>query len=153
MLLNDYDYMLKSLVNVYSRFHETLTTNFPNFVAKFTRLLRSSKVHNESHKPVRKLRIWLASFTSRTNQGLCLQIDLWIQIFQNICCQSFVKSTVKSSPGWGIFHSQLAQGQCISLQVVSRHPGIYTIITNQIKCPGVFRGGGGGWLPLELTHA
>ena len=32
------------------------------------------------------------------------------------------------------------------------HPGIYTIITNQIKCPGVFPGGG-GWLLLELTHA
>ena len=55
-----------------------------------------------------------------------------------------MKSTVKSSPGWGIFHSQLAQGPCISLQVVSRHPGIYTIISNQIKCPGVFPGGGGG---------
>ena len=60
---------------------------------------------------------------------------------RNICGQSFVKSTVKSSPGWGISHSQLAQGLCISLQVVSRHPGIYTIITGQIKCPGVFPGG------------
>jgi hypothetical protein len=29
-----------------------------------------SKVHNEIHKPVCKLRIWLASFTSVTNQGL-----------------------------------------------------------------------------------
>jgi hypothetical protein len=113
--------------------------------------LRSSKVHNEIHKPLRKLRIWLASFTSRTNQWLCLQIGLWIPIWasklrnevRNICGQNFVKSTVKSSPGWGIFHSQLAQGPCISLQVVSRHPGIYTIITNQIKCSGVFPGGGG----------
>ena len=26
-----------------------------------------------------------------------------------------------SSPGWGIFYSQLAQGLCISLLVVSRH--------------------------------
>ena len=25
---------------------------------------------------------------------------------------------------------------------MSRHPGIYTIISNQIKCPGVFPGGG-----------
>ena len=138
-------YAIKSLINVYSRFHETFTINFPNFVANFTRLLRSSKVHNDIHKPVRKLRISLASFTSRTNRGLCLQIGLWIPIraselrneVRNICGQSFVKSTVKSSPGWGIFHSQL-----ISLQVVSRHPGIYTIITNQIKCPGVFPGGG-----------
>ena len=56
----------------------------------------------------------------------------------------------KIVPGVGIFHSQLAQGPCISLQVVSRHPGIYTIIRNQIKCPGVFPGG--GWLLLELTH-
>ena len=39
----------------YSRFHETLTTNVPNFVAKFASSLRSSKVsHNEIHKPVRK---------------------------------------------------------------------------------------------------
>jgi hypothetical protein len=44
-------------------------------------LLRSSKVHNEIHKPGRKLRIWLASFTSRTNQGLCLQIGLRIPIW------------------------------------------------------------------------
>jgi hypothetical protein len=132
-------YAIKSLINVYSRFHETLTTNFPNFVkawfhgrffsakcelfrlfllncelssrnnlfewsqfkrnrrnishfaekkrwwnqafTKFTSLLRSSKVH-EIHKPVCKLRIWLASFTSRTNQGLCLQIPgLWIPIW------------------------------------------------------------------------
>jgi hypothetical protein len=33
------------LIFYYSRFHETLTTNFPNFVVKFTRLLRSSKVY------------------------------------------------------------------------------------------------------------
>ena len=146
MLLNDYDYM--PLINVYSRFHETLTTNFPNFVAKFTRLLRSSKVHNEIHKPVRKLRQsgtlftnWLvnSNISFRTSQRTC---ELRNEV-RNICGQSFVKSTVKSSPGWGIFHSQLAQGPCISLQVVSRHPGIYTIITNQIKCPGVFPGGDG----------
>jgi hypothetical protein len=44
LLINDYDYMIiKSLINVYSRFHETLTTNFPNFVVKFTRLLWSSQ--------------------------------------------------------------------------------------------------------------
>ena len=74
----------------------------------------------------------------RTSQRTC---ELRNEV-RNICGQSFVKSTVKSSPGWGIFHSQLTQGPCISLQVVSRHPGIYTIITNQIKCPGVFPGGG-----------
>jgi hypothetical protein len=75
----------------------------------------------------------------RTSQRTC---ELRNEV-RNICGQSFVKSTVKSSPGWGIFHSQLAQGSCISLQVVSRHPGIYTIITDQIKCPGVFPGGVG----------
>ena len=93
---------------------------------------------------------WLvnSNMSFRTSQRTC---ELRNEV-RNICGQSFVKSTVKSSPGWGIFHSQLAQGPCISLQVVSRHPGIYTIITNQIKCPGVFPGGG-GWLLLELTHA
>ena len=83
---------------------------------------------------------WLvnSNMSFRTSQRTC---ELRNEV-RNICGQSFVKSTVKSSPGWGIFHSQLAQGPCISLQVVSRHPGIYTIITNQIKCPGVFPGGG-----------
>ena len=83
---------------------------------------------------------WLvnSNMSFRTSQRTC---ELRNEV-RNICGQSFVKSTVKSSPGWGIFHSQLAQGPCISLQVVSPHPGIYTIITNQIKCPGVFLGGG-----------
>ena len=31
----------------YSRFHETLTTNVPNFVAKFASSLRSSEAHME----------------------------------------------------------------------------------------------------------
>jgi hypothetical protein len=79
-----------------------------------------------------------SNMSLRTSQRTC---ELRNEV-RNICGQSFVKSTVKLSPGWGIFHSQLAQGPCISLQVVSRHPGIYTIITNQIKCPGVFPGGG-----------
>jgi hypothetical protein len=48
--------LVKSLRN-YSRFHETLTTNVPNFVVKFASSLRSCKVHNEIHKPVCKLRI------------------------------------------------------------------------------------------------
>ena len=93
---------------------------------------------------------WLvnSNMSFRTSQRTC---ELRNEV-RNICGQSLVKSTVKSSPGWGIFHSQLAQGPCISLQIVSRHPGIYTVITNQIKCPGVFPGGG-GWLLLELTHA
>jgi hypothetical protein len=83
---------------------------------------------------------WLvnSNMSLRTSQRTC---ELRNEV-RNICGQSFVKSTVKSSPGWGIVHSQLAQGLCISLQVVSRHPGIYTIISNQIKCPGVFPGGG-----------
>jgi hypothetical protein len=150
-------------LKVYLTFTVDFTKLWPQIFRtslKFTRLLRSSKVHNEIHKPVRKLRIWLASFTSRIDQGLCLQIGLSIPIWaselrnevRNICGQSFVKSTVKSSPEWGIFHSQLAEWSYISLQVVSRHPGIYNIISNQIKCPGVFPGGG-GWLLLELTHA
>ena len=82
---------------------------------------------------------WLvnSNMSFRASQRTC---ELRNEV-RNICGQSFVKSTVKSSPGWGIFHSQHAQGPCISLQVVSRHPGIYTIITNQIKCPGVFPGG------------
>ena len=82
---------------------------------------------------------WLenSNMSFRTSQRTC---ELRNEV-RNICGQSFMKSTVKSSPGWGIFHFQLAQGPCISLQVVSRHPGIYTIITNQIKCPGVFPGG------------
>ena len=52
-----------------------------NFDHKCSTSLRSSKVHNEIHKPVCKLRIWLASFNSGTNQGLCLQIGLWIPIW------------------------------------------------------------------------
>ena len=102
------------------------------------------------HGPIRDFVYKLlvnSNISFRTSQRTC---ELRNEV-RNICGQSFVKSTVKSSPGWGIFHSQLAQGPCISLQVVSRHPGIYTIITNQIKCPGVFPGG--GWLLLELTHA
>ena len=94
------------------------------------------------HGPIRGTLFtnWLvnSNMSFRTSQRTC---ELRNEV-RNICGQSFVKSTVKSSPGWGIFHSQLAQGPCISLQVVSRHPGIYTIITNQIKCPGVFPGGG-----------
>ena len=43
-----------------------------NFDHKCSTSLRSSKVHNEIHKPVCKLRIWLASFNSGTNQGLFL---------------------------------------------------------------------------------
>ena len=86
---------------IYSRFHETLTTNF---VGKFASSLRSSKVHNEIHKPVCKLRNWLASLTSGTNQGLCSQIGLWIPIWtcelrnevRTICGQSFVKSTARN---------------------------------------------------------
>jgi hypothetical protein len=40
----------------YSRFHETLTTNVPNFefVAKFASLLRSSEAHIGIHKPTCK---------------------------------------------------------------------------------------------------
>jgi hypothetical protein len=64
------------------------------------------------------------------------------------CTWHGVRSGAKHREIWyfilireSIFHSQLAQGPCISLQVVSRHPGIYNIISNQIKCPGVFRGG------------
>ena len=84
---------------------------------------------------------WLvnSNMSFRTSQRTC---ELRNEV-RNICGQSFVKSTVKSSPEWGIFHSQLAEWPCISLQVVSRHPGIYNIISNQIKCPGVFPGGGG----------
>jgi hypothetical protein len=79
-----------------------------------------------------------SNMSFRTSQRTC---ELRNEI-RNICGQSFVKSTVKTSPGWGILHSQLALGPCISLQVVSRHPGIYTVITNLIKFPGVFPGGG-----------
>jgi hypothetical protein len=133
---------IKGLFNVYSRFHETLTTNFPNF----TRLLRSSKVHNEIHKPVRiKATHLIGFFTSRTNQGLCLQIGLWIPIWASELRNELANFATK-------FHSQFAQGPCISLQVVSRHPGIYTIITNQIKCPGVFPGGGDGYSWNWLMH-
>jgi hypothetical protein len=46
---------------------------------------------------------------------------------------------------WGIFHTQLAL-------VVSQHPGICTVKTNQIKFPSVFRGRG-GWLFMQLTRA
>ena len=38
----------------YSRFHETLTTNVPNFVAKFASSLRSSEAHIGIHKPICK---------------------------------------------------------------------------------------------------
>ena len=38
----------------YSRFHETLTTNVPNFVAKFAISLRSSEAHIGIHKPICK---------------------------------------------------------------------------------------------------
>ena len=47
----------KSLVNLnyyYSQFHETLTTNVPNFVGKFASSLRSSQVHIGIHKPICK---------------------------------------------------------------------------------------------------
>jgi hypothetical protein len=63
----------------YSRFHKTLTTNVPNFVAKFASSLLSSKVHNEIDKPVCKLRIWLASFTSGS-----LEIDCKICYLQHM---------------------------------------------------------------------
>jgi hypothetical protein len=105
------------------------------------------------HGPIRDLALftnWLvnSNMSLRTSQRTC---ELRNEV-RNICGQNFVKSTVKSSPGWGIFHSQLAQGPCISLQIVSRHPGIYTIITNQIKCPGVFPGGGDGYSWNWLVH-
>ena len=38
----------------YSRFHKTLTTNVPNFVAKFASSLRSSEAHIGIHKPICK---------------------------------------------------------------------------------------------------
>jgi hypothetical protein len=38
----------------YSQFHETLTTNVPNFVGKFASSLRSSQVHIGIHKPICK---------------------------------------------------------------------------------------------------
>jgi hypothetical protein len=65
--------------------------------------------------------------------------------------------TFKIVPGLVIFLSQLAQGLCINPQVVSLHPGIYTIVTNQIKYPGVFRVGGwdgysSNWLLHNLSN-
>ena len=38
----------------WGRFHETLTTNVPNFVAKFASSLRSSEAHIGIHKPICK---------------------------------------------------------------------------------------------------
>jgi hypothetical protein len=43
----------------YCRFHKTLTTNVPNFVAKFASLLRSSEAHIGIHKPICKQSPWL----------------------------------------------------------------------------------------------
>ena len=91
-------------------FTKTLTTNMKysqlrckvcKFVAKFKSpyMMRFTNLFVNN-----ALKIWLASFTTGTNQGLCLQIGLWIPIWtsklcnelQNICGQSFVKTTVIS---------------------------------------------------------
>jgi hypothetical protein len=90
---------------LWSVFRRHVTVDFTKLWPQmFRTLLRSSQVrcevqtvHNEIHKPICKRRIWLAYFTSGTNQGLCLQIGLWIPIWtsklrnevRNICGQRF----------------------------------------------------------------
>jgi hypothetical protein len=65
---------------IYSRFHETLITNVPNFVAKFASSLRSSEVHIGIHKPICKQSPWLVPEVKEANQMRCLQIGLWISL-------------------------------------------------------------------------
>ena len=60
----------------YCRFQLTFHWNVPNFIPNFGSSLRSSKVHNEIHKPVCKVSIWLVAFQRVANQKLCLQTCL-----------------------------------------------------------------------------
>jgi hypothetical protein len=62
----------------YSRFHETLTTNVPNFVAKFTSSLQSLEVHIGIHKPICKQSPWLVTEVKEANQMHSLQTGLSI---------------------------------------------------------------------------
>ena len=65
----------------YSRFHETLTTNVPNFVAKFASSLRSSEAHIGIHKPICKQSPWLVREVKEANQMRSLRIGLWISLW------------------------------------------------------------------------
>jgi hypothetical protein len=65
----------------YNRFHETLTTNVPNFVAKFASSLRSSEAHIGIHKPICKQSPWLVREVKEANQMRSLRTGLWISLW------------------------------------------------------------------------
>jgi hypothetical protein len=60
----------------YSRFHETLTTNVRNFVAKFASSLRSSEAHIGIHKPICKQSPRLVCEVKEANQTRSLRTGL-----------------------------------------------------------------------------
>jgi hypothetical protein len=59
---------------------ETLTTNVPNFDAKFASSLRSLEVHIGIHKPICKQSPSLVPEVKEANQMRRLQIGLWISL-------------------------------------------------------------------------
>jgi hypothetical protein len=60
----------------YSRFHKALTTNVPNFVAKFASSLRSLEAHTGIHKPICKQSPGLVREVKEANQMRSLRTGL-----------------------------------------------------------------------------
>ena len=78
LVMEKLSWMIWSYHKVYSRFHETLATNVPNFVAKFASSLQNLEVHIRIHKPICKQSPWLVTEVEEANQMHSLQTGMWI---------------------------------------------------------------------------